>query len=107
MPHWADCSGRTIGSSAGRLVGQPEVAGVLGGAVQGFVTNLVESAGRALAGALGLDFHTHRSISGRRHLESHQQPNGDWEHTEMGPDFNVAGDSKRGRFQPNHRGQRR
>lgn len=74
------------------------VAGVLGGAVQGFVTNLVESAGRALAGALGLDFHTHGKTPGGGTWNRTDHPNGDWERTEIGPDFNVTESQKGGVF---------
>lgn len=74
------------------------VAGMLGGAVQGAVSSLIESVGRALAGMLGLDFHTHGMTPGGGTWDRTDHPNGDWERTEIGPDFIITESQKGGVF---------
>lgn len=88
------------GAALGGLIGGPigaalgtwvvsGLAGAVGGAIGNFVTGAIESAGRALAKMLGIDFHTHGTTPGGGTWNRTDHPNGDWERVEHGRDFDV------------------
>ncbi|HAD11629.1 MAG TPA: hypothetical protein DCF33_04235 [Saprospirales bacterium] len=98
----AATAGLIMGAGAllGGLVGGPigaalgawlfsGVAGAIGGVIERTVGGAIEKIGRAAAGALGIDFHTHGTTPGGGTWRKTEYANGGWDREEIGPDFDV------------------
>jgi hypothetical protein len=85
--------GGLVGGPVGAALGAwlfSGVAGSVGGAIGHAVGGLVESIGRAMAGALGIDFHTHGTTPGGGTWNKTEFAGGGWIRDEKGPDFDVV-----------------
>lgn len=65
------------------------VAGAIGGAVANFVTGAIESVGKAVAGFLGIDYHSNGKTANGGTWSRTDHPDGSWDRLEKGPDFDV------------------
>jgi hypothetical protein len=65
------------------------VAGAVGGAIGRFVTGLVDTFGRAVAGLFGIDFHSNGTTPGGGTWNRTDYGHGGWERHERGQSFDV------------------